>query len=435
MNKLVSLVLLQAFLFGLTIHQNIPATPALNGVTSFQIGPGWADVIPHQIIRTADDRVYLFAMKGNYSNTLLVYWTVQAGLPSTATNFSGSGSVTNSTNLISVAPVYDGGHIIHVLTNDDAGDITDRPFDTLTNQFKPAKVLDMAGATPAHDFVGTAGIAAGFDASGVLHLAYWSSGWHITYRAYTYNVSLDELTLAAGPTQLDASGKASHPVLAVSPKDGSVTAAWISQVVTPTQILATTKTSGGWGSLEIVNSAPVWVDNSSGASIDQGSSLVIGTDGTRHLAYIESYGINQPIYPYGRIHYVTSSGSGWTDQYIGSYSHDPAIAINAAGQVSIIGHGYLNNATCTSTNELCLYAQTGGGTWATPQVLIAPQGNQSFDASPSVKWSAVGYNRPETIEFIISQVSGGYDAPLLYYGRLDPVALNDKFIYLPIAMK
>lgn len=434
MNKLFSAALLQVFLFGLAFTQRIPASPTLNGVTTFQVGPGWADVIPHQIIRTADDRVYLFALKGNNTNILVAYWTGVAGLPSSGSNFSGSASLTSAANLISVAPAYDGGHIIHVLTNDDAGDLIDRPFDINTNQFKPAKVLGNTGAVPVSNFVGSAGIDAMVDASAVLHVAYWSSAGHIIYSAYTYNVTLDSLTTVSGPTQLDSAGKANHPVLAVSPLDGSVTTAWVSQAITPTQILARTKSSGLWGSLETVSTAPVWKDTSNGINIDQGPSLVIGADGVRHLAYIENFTI-EPPYDYGRIHYATSSGSGWTDQYIGSYSHDPAVAINAAGQVSIIGHGYPDNTACTNMTELCLYAQTGSGTWAAPQVLLAPQGTQSFDASPSVKWSAVGFNRPGTIEFLISQVSAGYDAPVLYYGRLDPVVLNNKFIYLPFVIK
>src|SRR5436309_2922948 len=42
------------------------STAAGDSVT-FPIGPGATDVIPHQIIRTHDDRLYVFASQGQYT--------------------------------------------------------------------------------------------------------------------------------------------------------------------------------------------------------------------------------------------------------------------------------------------------------------------------------------------------------------------------------
>jgi hypothetical protein len=115
---------------------------------------------------------------------------------------------------------------------------------------------------------------------------------------------------------------------------------------------------------------------------------------------------------------VTNNGTGWVDQYIGSYAHDPAIAINAAGQISILGHGYPLNTVCTSIDDLCRYQRNADGSWATPQLLRVHLGTQTFDSSPSVKWSVVGNNRPDVIEFVFADVGSGYDNPIIYYGRL-----------------
>ena len=123
-------------------------------------------------------------------------------------------------------------------------------------------------------------------------------------------------------------------------------------------------------------------------------------------------------YDYGRIHFSSNTGAGWTDQYIGSYTHDPALALNSLGQIYIIGHGYPLNTACTSVDDLCIYPRNSDGTWAAPRLFRAHTGSQSFDSSTSVKWSVVGFNRPDVIEFFIAEVGGGYSSPVIYYGRI-----------------
>jgi len=374
-------------------------------------------VIPHQIVRTSDDRVYFFGNQGEGSSILQVFWTTVPGLPNTGSDFAGSLQFNNGANIISVAAVYDGSHIIHVLTNGQDGKIVDHPFDTTTNQFKTIKTLDTTGATVSGYYGGSSGITGMMDQSLVMHIAYWSSSNHIIYRSYTYNVASDVLALAEGPTQVDTNGSANHPNLAVSPLDGSVTVVWISQASNPVQILAKTKRSGNWGAVETVSNSPVWTSTDFGISIDQGPSLMIGLDGTKYLAYIENWRVTAP-YDYGRVHFVTNSGSSWSDQYIGSYSHDPAVTINSAGQIYIIGHGYPLNAVCTTVDDLCTFQRNSDGTWATPKMFLAHQGSQSFDSSTSVKWSLVGFNRPNTIEFYFADVGAGYGNPIIFYGRI-----------------
>jgi hypothetical protein len=406
----------------------LPTSTLLPGsMLTFPVGPGGPDVIPHQIVRTANDRVYFFVVKGQYSPVLYAYWTSSPGLPNSGADFSGTASITDSANIISVDAAYDGANIIHILTNTTDRQIKDRAFDLTTNSFRPAKVLDTNGGT-ATDTSGTSGLSGMFDASGRLQLVYWTNANHILHRAYTYDSSSDTLTLVSGPTQLDASGSATHPVLAVSPLDGSITAAWVSQATSPAQILAKVQTAGSWGASQVVSSAPVWTDTGGGISVDQGPSLIITPDGVRHLAYIEDWRINSP-YDYGRVHAVTNSGSGWIDQYIGSYAHDPAFATDNAGGLFIIGHGYPLNSSCTTADDMCVRTQNADGSWGAPVVLIAHQGNQSFDSSPSVKWSVVGYNRPDTVEFLFSEVGiGGYTNPVIYYGRI-----NSSGLSIPVA--
>ncbi len=408
---------------------SIPPTPTSpaptptaipNSMLAFPVGPGGSDVIPHQIVRAANDRLYMFSLKGDSSATIYTYWTSLTGLPNSAADFASSIQWTDTANIISVEAVYDGAQTIHVLTNNLNGQIKDRPFDTSTNTFKSVKLIDTNGGTVSGSYAGTCGISGATDGLGNLALAYWTSGNHILYRSYRYTPATDTLALVDGPVQLDAAGGANHVVLALSPRDGSLTAAWVSQAASPVQILAKTRTSGGWGAIETVSSAPVWTSPDSGINIDQGPSLIITSDGAKHLAYIENWQVSAP-YDYGRLHYVNNTGSGWVDQYTGYYTHDPALATNTTGDIYIIGHGYpLNpNTPCISVDDMCTMRKNKDGTWNPPQMLIAHQGTQSFDSSTSVKWSAVGLNRPESIEFLFSQVGASYYNPVLYYGRIN----------------
>jgi hypothetical protein len=160
----------------------------------------------------------------------------------------------------------------------------------------------------------------------------------------------------------------------------------------------------------------VWTSTNFGINIDQGPSVLISSDGVKHLTYIEDHDSSGD---YGRIHYVTNGGSGWQDQELDSYSHDPALALKSTGEIYIIGHGFPFNAACLDMRDMCTIKKNSNGTWGDPTLFAAHTGSNSFDASPSVKWSVVGFNRPEIIEFLFfSIVNGDYDHPTVYYARL-----------------
>jgi hypothetical protein len=68
---------------------------------------------------------------------------------------------------------------------------------------------------------------------------------------------------------------------------------------------------------------------------------------------------------------------------------------------------------------LCVKRRSGDGTWGPPETVATPSGSDSFDASVSVKWSAVGFTRPGTVEFLFFAArNGSYQDTWLYYGRL-----------------
>ena len=387
--------------------------------TSFSIGSALVDAIPHQIVRTSADKAYAFAAKAQYSSEIRGYYTPSAGLPNSSAAFSAITPFSDTANIITLDTVYDGGNIIHVLWLNRSGELKDRPFDTSSNSFKSIITIATGLPTIAGDYIGSSGVSGVMEPGGKLHIAHWSqdgsSNKHITHRAYTYNSGANTLTLVEGPTQVDAdpAHQPNHPAIALSPLDNSVTVAWVASPTTPREIMARTRSSAGvWGSVENISTVGTpWTSSNAGINIDQGPTLLIDSAGTRHLAYMGNF---EASLDYGRIYYAAKSGASWTDQALSYFTHAPVVAINNSGTVHLLGHGHARNpSTCITVPDICYWAKNGDGSWPAPQLIA----NISSDTSFSVKWSVVGFNRPETIEFLF--FGGAYTSPTLYYGRID----------------
>ncbi|MEZ4671858.1 MAG: hypothetical protein R3E39_28475 [Anaerolineae bacterium] len=382
---------------------------------SFPVGPGFTDVIPHQIVRTDDDRVYIIAAVGQYKTEIAIYWTGTPGLPQ-AGDFDQLQMINIKAEPISVDAVYDGADIIHILVNTRAPALYDYALNIRTNTVQPPITVPAHPATIEGVYMGTSGLSGMFDAEGMLHIAYWSNDDHIMYQPFRYDVAQNTLTEAEPATQVDSAGSANHPVLAVSPVTQAVTIAWVSEYENPAAIRARTRSeSGEWGKEERVSTAPVWTSTSAGINIDQGPSLVIDHEDTQHLVYIEDYGSDGE---YGHVHYVykASTDSKWADVPLAMYSHDPAVALNDRGGVFIVGHG----AEATGENvNMYVSRKQQDGLWSELELIATPQPGDSLDSSVSVKWSVVGWNRPDLVEFVFFAAhQGDYDNATLYYGRL-----------------
>ncbi|MEO8611237.1 MAG: hypothetical protein ABI690_25295 [Chloroflexota bacterium] len=388
------------------------ALAQVSGGTYFSVGKGYTDGIPRQLVRTNADHLYIFTPNAQYTKIIKVFWMTGTGLPSNGAAFNGSTSLTETDNPLSVDAVYNGGTIIHVLINTTTGSIKDHPFDTSTNTFRSPITLVSNAPTVSGDYIGSSGVSGMVAANGLLHVAYWSNGNHITHQAYTYNSGSNTLTPSGSSTQLDSTGNASHPIIAISPLDDSLTVAWVSETA-PIQILSRTRSSGGsWGSIQVVSTSTPWTSRNQGVNIDQGPSLIITPNGTRHLLYIENYDSTNH---YGHVHYATNSGGSWTDTALSLYSHNPGLATNAAGDIYLIGHG---SESAGQNVNLYTMKKNSDGTWGTQQQFASPPAGENFDASPSIKWSAVGFNRPETVEFaFFTPIGGNYNDTKIYYGR------------------
>ncbi len=388
---------------------------AQSNYVSFAVAAGVTDVVPHQLVRTNDDRLYIVAVKAQYSTRVAVYWTPQAGLPTTNT-FTGTTEIDVGTEALSTDAVYNGADIIHILTNTRGGVFYDTPFNIRTNTVQPRITIATNSGTVSGEYIGTSGITGMIDTTGVLHTVYWRNDKHIAYQGFTYNQGSNVLVPTGSSVQLDSGTSANHPALALSPLDNTITVAWFSDAVKPAKILARTRsTSGVWGAEETLNTAAPWTSVNSGINIDQGPSLVIDRAGTRHLLYIQDY---DSTGSYGRVHYVRKAmgDNGWTDTALATYSHDPAVGINSANEVYLIGHGPQQTG---QNDDMYVSKRNSDGSWTAIDLFAQHTGGDGFDASPSTKWSVVGWNRPESIEFMFfAAIGGNYNNTVLHYGRI-----------------
>lgn len=400
----------------------------VNILTVMPVGPGGSDVISRQIVRASDDKLYLFGNR-NGSNIIYSYRTPSAGLPTSSANFTAGSQLTiagNEGKPMAVDAIYDGGNYIHLLVNTTNGRVKLYPYNLSTNAFIGSGTqIATNGHTmnPNDLYVGTMGVSGLMDTNGNLHLTYWRSDNRIEHRAYTYNSGTNSYTLSSAGQLVDTAGSANHPSLAISPVNNSVVVAWVEETGNPTQrkIRARVRTSAGtWGAVETVANANVWTSTQFGINVDQGPSMVIDNSGVVHLTYMQNY---DGTGDYGRVHYVTRATNGtWTDTALNFYSHAPAIGM-AGSVISIIGHGHPQNPSgpCKSLDDMCFLQKTGNS-WGSLQLLYNNPSGTSLDASPSVKWSVVGYHRPQTTElvfFSVTATSGlDYYNPTLLYARL-----------------
>ncbi len=417
MNRLRNLIIvLLSALFIVAGNGAASAQTAGANTTLIRLGQGYSDVIPRQIVRAVNDRVYVFGGAGQYLTRIVGYASTSA-LPVSSAEFVQVANITEAANVISLDTAYNGSTFIFVTANLQNGQVRVYPFDVAAQTMRTPVTLFTNSATVAGDYLGTSGISTAIDRSGDFHIVYWTNGNRLVHQRYTVNNTSGALTAAGASTTVDTAGSANHPSIAVSPADNSLTVAWVSEATAPARILGRLRdATGTWGAVETISTGAVWTSRSAGVNIDQGPGLVMDSTGKRYLTYIEA--IDSTGF-YGRTHWVTGLRSGaavvWTDQQTPYYSHDPAPAVNNLNEVFIIGHG-----ADSANRQMNLYSRrVTGGVWGAEELLATPPANGTFDASPSVKWSAVGWNRPDTLELtIFNAVGSNYNNTEMYYVRV-----------------
>jgi len=217
--------------------------------------------------------------------------------------------------------------------------------------------------------------------------------------------------------------------MAIDRNTGNILVAWISEAASPKAILSRyyKKIQNSWSTIRSVSTTEPWTSKNFGINVDQGPSIVFDSKGLAHLAYIQNY----EHVDYGRVHYCQFDGNIWIDIPLHIFTHDPLLTITSYDTIYLFGHGHQMNPgnSCKNRLHMCVTVRdSANGAFGLPSLLQAPSSvAASFDSSPSSKWSAVGWNRPETVELIwFMVVHNNYYGPLtLWYSQItDPLALT-----------
>src|SRR5258708_9577120 len=133
---------------------SLTPTPAVAPTAFFSIGSGFSDVSPHDLIRTADDRIYAI---GNqlFGSNFVVYWTTAPGLP---TRFTSSVMVNEASTPLSLDAVYDGKTTIHVLALLNNGQVRDETFGSSSNTVTASRTIATNGGARRGEFRGAGGV-------------------------------------------------------------------------------------------------------------------------------------------------------------------------------------------------------------------------------------------------------------------------------------
>jgi hypothetical protein len=387
-------------LMGLTLVQvavgSLVATLAVSDMAAaasppashtIQVGPGFSDVSPHQLVRTSANILYALAPTcDSYpncpANSLRVYRADQPGTPA---SFAEQDAAHRPAAVGSVAVALDASDTIHALWNDRSGNLDYATFSTATNTWSPATIL---AATNWTDFgQGDEGVALALDSSGTPH-AVWSAKTpdgvlHLFYANRAANWAPQQID----DVLLTGNRHAMHPALAFRP-DGTLLLAWLDGTFNyvPDGAIHTRARSaaGAWGTTQTIADP-----DGAMTTIDNGPSLLITPDGTAHLAFVAAT-------PPDLVRYWYDPGTGWLgdQQPPAQVTHDPSLGPDGSGGVYIYGHGTPAPTYQDHGDNLYSFHKPSGGAWGTWTLYATG----SFDSSVSTRWAQFFHPFPATLD-------------------------------------
>ena len=354
---------------------------------TIQVGPGFTDVSPHQLVRTAANVLYALAptcdsypdCPGNYPARLPRRPARHPHLLHRA----GRRPPPRRRRLRRRRPRrqrHDPRPLERPLGNLDYA-----TFSTATNTWGAATTL---ATTDWTDFgQGDEGVALALDSGGTPH-AVWSAKTadgvlHLFYANRAANWAPQQID----DVPLTGNRHAMHPALAFRP-DGTLLLAWLEGTFNyvPDGAIHTRARSapGAWGTTQTI-ADPDGVMT----TIDNGPSLLVTPDGTAHLAFVAAT-------PADLVRYWYDSGTGWLgdQQPPAQVTHDPSLGPDGSGGVFIYGHGTPAPTYQDHGDNLYSFHKPSGGAWG-PWTLYA---TGSFDSSVSTRWAQFFHPFPATLD-------------------------------------
>lgn len=356
---------------------------------SLGTGTGYTDVNPQQVIRTQQNRVYIFAVDcASYpceatSQTIRAYRADQDGIPSSFTRMNSAGEPSgiagwavglDSTGIVHVAWTY------RTVLGGTLDGLRYAQYNTLTDTWGGVTTVISGGLT---DGVGQGmqTISLAVDASDVPHIVYLS-GNGAARRVYYRNRAGGTWSAA---TQLDGgvtyvgNERAWHPNI-IFDDTGNRVVALMRGTFNDTNdgtVFTTVYKSGAWQA--VVNVSGV---GRALTGIDNSTSLMVTPDGRYHLTFVAIEGTR-----YIRYYYSDTTGDSWSANHPGASvqgTHNPRLGPGSVpSTIRIYGHG----APDGTNHGINLYYFQGAGGLAAwgPWTLIVTGNN--FDSSVNARWS------------------------------------------------
>lgn len=378
----------------------MPPSPTLSVV---RVGPGTTDPSTHQLVRSSANVLYVIAPDGqNYPGDPSAHLRARKGdLPGTPTSFALQDDThAPGSGVISSGIAIDGQDRIHCAWLDSSGAVKYAVFNTVTNLWESVTTLAASGLSGIGQ--GFEGIALALDAANNPHVV-WSQYVGSVGQRLRYANRINGTWSAAVQVEDIANRDTWHPAIAFSP-NGDSTIAWLDgdgSAYGNTGVLRTRvrRTNGTWDASQAIDDLPLM-------NLDNGPSLMIGTDGVRHITFT-SFANNV----WGAMRYWSDAGAGWKgdQQRVSISSHDPALGPDGNGGLYIYAHGPVNGSSLNTAIGLghgkwSMHKPAGATTWESFTEIIAenssliPAGTGIDDAT-NTRWAQFTHSFPKTLDF------------------------------------
>ena len=424
----------------------VAVIPAAN-VTGVVVGSGYVKAQTRQVVRTAANVVYVFAVddSGCLANSSPTVGVIRAykGAGSQAlsaevpVSFAEVDAAHHPAGLTNGSCLFNGGVTSTVFTPDvrmdskglihlaymlpqtaSAGNIVYQTFSPTTDTWGPATVLATNGQTQGCCGSTRYGnVAISLDASDHPFVTWASTSSDIQWAAKTAS-SGGSWTTGASIAGSSGSDEA-YPSMGTAP-DGSVQVVWQDNAFAAHETIRWARFSGGaWGGVETVTTGDANV--LSAGDDDQSPSIVFDSTSLPHVLYMD--GTANGTDNYVRLRYRTMSGI-WTDDSppdtsggvpnssgtwpTGGIGHTPQNYMSASGTEFIfLGHN-------TIKSPAPFEYQTGVGTsWSSEtevdpcNTTTLPSGEPGCDGAASIRYDSLRDNNPGLIDFLYYKENDG----------------------------
>lgn len=364
------------------------------------VGPGYTDVSPKALVRTASNRLYVGVSTCDAypcvstTQTIRMYRADTTGIP---TGFTRLDSSREPGGVAQWAIAVDGTDIIHIAFNTrsaNGGPVTAlkyATFDTSTDRWGAIETIDSAiSFSQDSGGQGVQSVALALDAAGKPHVVYLAG----TNRRLFYRNKTG--TGWSSPIQIDGdvpySGnlKAWHPNLTFDTV-GRLIVAWergsFNATNDGTIFVNVRDTDGTWaGSLNLSGV------NGARTIIDQSTSLMVTADNRYHITWLTAPN------DYIRYQYSDDHGVTWQSNHPGAgvqVTHNPSLGPDGKGGIRLYGHGTPNPHPDGHGDNLYYFEGSGGsGTWSAFTLYVMG----AFDSSVNTRWSQYFYHAPTAVD-------------------------------------